>query len=655
MSSQVEGSGECDIRFFLWCGGLGTSGDISAVQAETFLINKEFVVTPLPEVERWQAITNMKEWQCGIFQINDGKQEPLTDPIPYALLLNNLATVNTWIISGELNKDGVFHTHAMLKSSVRTDSLRRSMLTAFQNLMLSSHFRKIIGSGTFSFDCLKLQRCHRPSSMCEYMMKNPEWCMSNDERYLQFCYDIDKWNLNERFKKTEPQGEHETSPETNQMTKELIDLIVQSGAKTFEDCLRHGPGIMSKYLHRPGLGSIVQNCLQFVRQTGNLWSINLFDSYEPNPTAIHKILLHQGIMPIDFDNVFFQWITKKHTKKNTICLYGPSNTGKSAFVQGLKSIISWGEITNGQNFMFEGLAETNIGFWEEPLLSAEAAEKAKQVLEGMTCSISIKYKKPFMLPRTPIFITTNHPLWRYCSTEQEALENRMWIFEWNHAVQNMPYTPRAREHRCECCYCQGSCGSTFAIDEPSISGVPESEQSISSGSESAGAQSTATLWTGSMRTAGEGPSRSSSEFSCSSDQQCTNRTEYGSSTSSTDVRYMGQHRIITARNTECGTSTTREHVESEQHRGCDGDVGGRIRTELSSNRRGDGYNRKDDESVLPIPTKRHKTDKIQISAKSKKSRMGKKMDAITITSVMYVPTAEDWKAYLSWLNSTNGR
>lgn len=253
MSVEVEGPGP-SYRLYLWCGGFGASGDIPALQAETFLVEKEFVLNVIPDVERTQALLNMKEWLCGIFQINDSNGDPFYDPVVYALFLNNLTMCTGWAITGEYNKDGIFHTHAMLRTGARSDSIRRAMLTVWQNLLLSSEFQQLVGGPQATMDCLKLQRCHKPSSMFEYMMKAPEWVMATDERWLQFMYDIDMWAFNYRFKKQlEEPNEPETAPEINQMSKEIIDLIIQHGCKTFEDCLRHGGAIMSKYLHRPGL------------------------------------------------------------------------------------------------------------------------------------------------------------------------------------------------------------------------------------------------------------------------------------------------------------------------------------------------------------------------------------------------------------------
>nr|QKE54891.1 MAG: nonstructural protein [Parvoviridae sp.] len=651
MSAEMESTGPT-IRYYLWVGGFGCSADIPAFQAETFLLEKQLSVTNLNDVERFQALINMKEWQCGIFQINDPQGEPISDPIPYALFLQNLTMCTGWCITGEYNDDGIFHTHAMLKTGSRSDSLRRSMHVVWGNLLLSSEFQKYCGGRSITMDCLKLQRCHKPSSMAEYMMKQPIWVMGTDERMLQFLFDCDAWGLNYRFKKTKDQPEeHETAPDINQMTKELIDLIISSGSKTFEDCLRHGPTTMSKYLHRPGLNQIVTNCLQFVKSTGHMWSLALFEAYDPDPSSIHKVLLHQGILPSDFDPIFHAWINKTDSKRNCICIIGPSNTGKSGFISGLKQIVHWGEIINGQNFMFEGIIDTTIGIWEEPLCSPEAAEKVKQVLEGMRCSIAVKYRKPHMLPRTPIFITTNHELWRYCTAEEEAFRNRMWIFQFNHPVENVPYTPRASEHSCECGYCKGSSGRAHAAGESSPGRMQEPEQPISTEPESLGGEPSSDVWSGSMSGAGEGTSGSTSQPSSSSDQQRTDRTKHSSSSGSSTVGHMGTFRIISTRDDKRRPTTIREYVESAQHRGGHGTDSSRdgSRSSRSRSMGRNGGGRGKPTSSITVGTKRHETDKVPIPTKTKKPRLGGKMGPPKITIPMYVPLPDDWRGYLSYL------
>lgn len=638
-------------------GTTGTSGDISRDQAATFLIEKDFVLSPLPEAERFGNLINMKEWQCGVFHIADAKGEPYVDPLPYVLLFNHMVGIHHWACTGETNKDGIFHVHALLKTGMRTDSCRRSLITCFNNLLSTSAYRDVLGTRQATFDCLKLQKCHKPSSLMAYMMKGPQWLISNDERMLQYGYDITLYGLNERFKpKPDTEPVVETAPDMNEMTKNIVDLIITNGCKTFDDCLRTGPELMSKYLHRPGLKAIIDNCLSFVKATGGTWSLALYEAYDPDPSTIHKILLHQGIKPSEFDPAFHAWITKTDSKRNCICIEGPSNTGKSAFIAGLKQCINWGEIVNGNSgFNFEALLDANIGCWEEPLCSPELAEKVKQILEGMVTSIPVKYKKPQTLPRTPIIITTNHPLWRFCSSEEEMFRNRMWIFSFRYNSKDDFYTPRTSEHSCECPYCRASSSRSFTHGESSASRMQGTDESISTREQSTGTIASSDVGSGSMCTGGgssEGSyDRTHSSTTSSTDLECPSSSGIHSSAGSANVGHVGSFRIIRSDNPKCRSTSTTERVESHGNIGRDGGNSSRhgFRKRRDRGGNGDSIQEHGSTDILVSESSNQKEKKIPVSTKKRRvdrtmaSRVGK------IKLPMFVPLKQDWQEYLSYL------
>nr|QKE54893.1 MAG: nonstructural protein [Parvoviridae sp.] len=661
MQGEMESTGP-SYRGFLWMGSTGTSGDIDPDQAETLCLEKDYVLSPLPETERFQNLINMKQWQCGIFQIADGRGEPFCEVLPYALFFNNMVGIHHWFCTGELNKDGIFHVHALLRTGMRTDSTRRAMTGTFNNLMLTSNYRGLLGTAQASLDCLKLQRCHKPSSMAQYMMKSPIWICSNDDRMLQLAYDITLWRLHERFiPKPEEEAEEsaDQAEEMNKVSREIVDLIIKCNCKTMQDCMRFGPEIMAKYLHRPGLNSIVTNCLEFVKASGATWNISLFEPYDPYPGAIHKILLHQNIEPSTFDKIFYQWITKADSKKNTICIQGPSNTGKSAFISGLKQCIMWGEITNGNSgFNFEGLLEQNLGIWEEPLMSPELAEKAKQVFEGMVCSIAVKYKKPHMLPRTPIMITTNHDVWRYCQSEEPMFRNRMWIIYFNYQCKDEYYYPRAREHSCECPYCRASRGSETTAGVSSSGTMQSGEQPIFTREQSPGLGTSADVRSGSMPGAGEGPSISysgaSSSTASSSDSKCTSSEQHSSSTVSSNVGHVGSFRIIRPSDSQRRSiSQSPMHVESHSSGRRDGDSSSGNGSRAGRKRGLGGNGDSVEQHVLPDSLGSRSSNETQkrVRSKTKKQRvdesMGARVGAIKLP--MVVPSKQEWQEYLSYL------
>lgn len=648
-------------------GSQGTSGDLTPEQAVQLLEDRDYVLQPLPILERSLKLYNMKEWQCGIIQICDYKGEPIKAPLVYTLFFNNITIALDWMCTGETNKDGIFHTHVMLRTGVRSDSLRRSMHTVWNKLQGSANFRQLLGGHAGSMDCLKLQKCHRPESMMGYLMKQPTWVIACKDEYLEALFSIDGWNLNERFKPKDDEGPVITEAgEMNNMTKEIIDLITDFGCKTFEDCLRCGPLIMQKYLHRPGLQTIVQNCLQFVKSTGSAWSLAVYEKFRPSPEIVHRVLLFQGIPPTDFDQKFFAWITKLDSKKNTFCLQGPSNSGKSAFINGFKQCVNWGEVVNAPTFAFESLIDCTFGIWEEPLCGPELAEKAKQVMEGMVTSIPIKHRKPQMLPRTPLLITTNHDLWRFCTTEEDMFRNRMWIFHFLYCPKDTAYLPRTSEHRCKCCSCRASCGGADAHGQPSSVRMPREEQSLEQSSRS---DPVTTLGTRPMLGAGEGPSGcqqgTSSSSSSSTNIECPGSTKSSSGTGSTAEQHMGTFRIIRGDNPKRRATTITEYVEPVKHRRNNGDDSTTTRSRPSGggyvgrSSRGARSDKNQPSSTVHVESKlSHPQKKTEVSRYPKGPELDRYLAAqinpdLCLTQ-MFAPSREDWQQYLSYLQYRYG-
>nr|WOX03042.1 nonstructural protein 1 [Psittaciform chaphamaparvovirus 5] len=663
MQRALECTGP-SVRYYLWMGRLGTGIDISDEQAPTFLIPKDYVPTPMPELEKQLKLLNMKQHLCGIVQCNDPYGQPFTEPLPYCLYFNNLSGVSHWIASGEKNADGIFHVHVIYRTSQRSDSLRRSMISTWNNLSTSTNWVAQFHAECTT-DCLKLQKCYKPESMLCYLLKQPEWVISNTDSLLDLSFSIRHWGLYQRFLKTDETPD--TSPQMNAMTKEIVDLIITSGAKTIDDLFRANSETMSKYLHRPGLDSIIRNCFAFVKATGGGWALTLYKRYDPTPNRIHQILLHQGICPSEFDEIFHAWLTKTDSKRNTIILQGPSNTGKSAFIKGLKQCIPWGEIVNtNSGFAFEGLLECTIGVWEEPLISVELAEKTKQVMEGMTTSIPVKYKKPQMLPRTPIIVTTNHDIWRFCTQEEEMFRNRSWIFQWTQQCKDLPYLCRASEHCCQCYYCTASrsCSSPSGESEPCK--VQRGNQPLSPGEQGTiRSQSPTNMGTRSMCDPGEGTSRSydrpygSDSFSTT--QRSSDSTRCTSSTSTTTQRSVGRRTLIRSshpRKRSASTeSSTLERLESDHASSSDGHDSGTNGSGRSRkhSKRSDGRRTRTRVSkhvpvsklgcveapkalaeTFPIPPQQCGLDRFLVTIDKSHE-------------TLFIPSQTDWQAYLSYI------
>jgi len=78
-------------------------------------------------------------------------------------------------------------------------------------------------------------------------------------------------------------------------------------------------------------------------------------------------------------------------------------------------LFSYGEITNSNIFMYQSCIGKQFFLWKQPLITVRELEKFKLVAEGTPANVAIKFRERDRLYRTPMIITTNHPIWRFCS------------------------------------------------------------------------------------------------------------------------------------------------------------------------------------------------------------------------------------------------
>nr|WCD44334.1 MAG: nonstructural protein 1 [Duck parvovirus] len=489
MQEEIRSSRH-SVRRFLWRSGDGLDlGRILATdqKAEEMIQERTFEPRPLNVFELEEKLYNFKTWIGAVIVIGTDEGHMVDDMMAYGILLNAMACNEGWIATGEVNKEGVFHVHCICKTGVRSDSWKRTLLSIWKQVQ--GHALWFDRYGVTTLDVAKCQKVHKYTALLQYMCKDPTWILSNKEPYLQQTKDIDAWGMSKRFQSEKKEISTDTA---NPMVAEILQAINEYTCKTMEELMKSAPELCVKYLHRPGFSGIVQNCLQFAKVTGATWNIKNFAKYDPDPSCIHAILLTQDILPTNFDFCLYQWITKYQPKRNTLILEGPSNTGKTTFFLGLKSICPHGEIVNGLTFNFEGLQEQYWGLWDEPLCAPEVVEKFKQIAGGETTQIPVKFKKPATLPRTPILVCTNTPLWRWCPNQETMLRNRAFHFYFNYDVSNGQFVPRCSESGCKCYYCKISRrGETAASCSTDPTSVPGSEQpgetgkQLDSGDESA--------------------------------------------------------------------------------------------------------------------------------------------------------------------------
>lgn len=92
------------------------------------------------------------------------------------------------------------------------------------------------------------------------------------------------------------------------------------------------------------------------------------DIYLGRPELIEAWYDQQCMSREFFDNTILEWANRWTQKKNTILLYGPSNSWKTMLGEGLFGFANQGSITNkASNFKFQNCFGKRFTVWDEAL------------------------------------------------------------------------------------------------------------------------------------------------------------------------------------------------------------------------------------------------------------------------------------------------
>ncbi|GFU19424.1 hypothetical protein NPIL_31701 [Nephila pilipes] len=335
----------------------------------------------------------------------------------YAVLCQHIK--DPFILISELSKEGVMHWHMIWLTSKRSDNAKRLLQTYFSSV-----------STNFSITC---QQVRSLKHLLKYILKEPLTIgVANSTHFSNYVYAL--YSSADIYKKP-------TNTDCNPIIRELLDTMKKYNEYSYEGLMKLAPDVMLKYLHKPNLEQIVNNCKLFYLRKKDVVNIleRALSGWEGgNPFRIWLYLTYQGVSPGNFFMDMWNILFRTTDKINVLCLYGPSNTGKTSFVRPLLEIFSFGEIVSGGQFMFSNYVNKELLIWEEPLIGPDYVEMCKRVFEGMTTQVPIKFKNAQTLYRTPIIMTTNKYPWHYCQSDKGAILNRMILYEFNKGATYFP-------------------------------------------------------------------------------------------------------------------------------------------------------------------------------------------------------------------------
>lgn len=318
-----------------------------------------------------------------------------------------------FVLISEISKEGVLHWHMLWLTSKRTDNAKRLMQKYL--LPVSKHF-SIACQQTKSFQ-----------HILRYILKHPiVMCHANSPYLADYCYSLCNQDVVYEEKKNDT-GE-------SKMINELLKVMNEKLCYTTEELMKKAPEVMIKYLQKSNLDSIVQNCRMFLLKPSDIKLILKritrdieWGSWFP----IYAYLMYQGVDIMMFLVDLINVLCRLTNKINVFCVQGISNAGKSCFFRPLFHLFQFGEVCHGGQFMFQSCVNKELIVWEEPLIGNDYVEICKKVMEGVPTQVPIKNKAPQTLYRTPIIITTNKDVWYYCDGDEQALRNRMFLYEFN--------------------------------------------------------------------------------------------------------------------------------------------------------------------------------------------------------------------------------
>lgn len=153
------------------------------------------------------------------------------------------------------------------------------------------------------------------------------------------------------------------------------------------------------------------------------------DAYIPVEESViwlEKMLEYNNIPIASFVNDVHTVMNKRLPKKNSLLLLGKPNSGKTMICDSVVSSVVYSEVVstfNGMSsFEFQPFLAKRAVLMNEPKITDKTVEMLKNILEGQTVSIDVKFKSGQTLTRTPIFIASNENLTFYTSARESNLK-----------------------------------------------------------------------------------------------------------------------------------------------------------------------------------------------------------------------------------------
>lgn len=231
------------------------------------------------------------------------------------------------------------------------------------------------------------------------------------------------------------------------LSEQYLEYLLQHSICNYQQQLSRPIEEWAKFAAHPRLTSLQSNYFDIVQNRLRALAFSqVFTPLDRNGLAraitkrgerIENLLLkHHALTEKQFKlflRAIIGVVNMKYGKKNTFYLLGRSNTGKSQ----LLATFAYSYFRNGigcqsnnvrSGFPWNDAIVKRLLLIEEPQMNDDNFEDYKKIMGGELLRCDKKYAPSGEVPPTPVFMTSNAPIWRVIPQQAEAYQNRCFNF-----------------------------------------------------------------------------------------------------------------------------------------------------------------------------------------------------------------------------------
>uniref|UniRef100_A0AAU7E1K9 NS1 protein n=1 Tax=Miniopterus bat parvovirus TaxID=3141923 RepID=A0AAU7E1K9_9VIRU len=294
---------------------------------------------------------------------------------------------------------------------------------------------------------LNMEQVKSCGSYINYLKKNPYYLFTDDLEVAQMYVHFDRTHIFPENSRPKFSGVNNYATSGNQHVLAFFNDKLKDGCIDLEMCLQDPRAV--NYLANTQLKVLFSNAQSFFFANRKFIDsiLEITNKFVKQPMykkcicPVIEMLQYQNINIQQFEENFMKWLLAD-SKKNTLIFIGPPDTGKSVFASSLHNCFRYANrLANDGLFTFANAINADCIYHEEPFITQETMQTAKLIYEGNPSTpISIKNLSAKRLnKKIPVIISTNHPITKYCSSEEGAINARCHSIQFKNNVSKYKF------------------------------------------------------------------------------------------------------------------------------------------------------------------------------------------------------------------------